>query len=79
MMEILTYENKLIMQPIIDHLKTQCEEGEKVIYRDCFRWKNQDGHVLSNCYEMFSLEGVAGLCNYEIVHNFHHTAIVKSR
>ncbi len=58
-------------------LKNFLKPGEKVIWREPFRWKDEDG-VLSNHYEMFDLPQLAEDFGYEIVEDFHHAAIVRA-
>lgn len=59
-------------------------DGEFVIYRDAFRWKEYDptygpDPVLSNHYDSMSLEQLAEDFGYEIdwEYNFKHVAIVR--
>jgi hypothetical protein len=52
--------------------------GDRVIYRDAFRWKDDEtDSVLSNHYEMFSLKGLAAEFEFEVVHDFNHVAVVR--
>ena len=76
MIDMPVYQNVTIMKPLIEALEANCDEGEKVIWRDAFRWKDSNG-VLSNAYEMFGVEQVAQDRNWEIVANFCHAAIVR--
>lgn len=78
---VLAYENALIMKPLVEALHAQCGADEFVIYRQPFRWLRyegdfHDGHVLSNCYEMFPLESVLDYCKLECRYSFEHAAIV---
>ena len=79
---------KGIYQPIAEHLQQFCKEGDFIIYRDAFRWKQlywngiiceYDGQVLSNHFECMSLEHLAEDFGYEIDWdtNMHHVAIVR--
>lgn len=70
---------KGIYYPIAQHLQTFCEEGQFVIWRDAFRWKDINDNVLSNHYDGMSLEQLADDFGYEIgwAYNLHHVGIVR--
>lgn len=54
------------------------EDGEIVIYRDAFRWKNDaDDSVRSNHYEMFEVHSLALDMGFEVVHDFRHVAVIR--
>lgn len=74
----LDYENVPMMRSIVAILEENCRDGERVIWRSPFRWKDKGG-VLPNAYEMFSVEQVAAERDLEIVANFNHAAIVRAR
>jgi hypothetical protein len=57
-------------------LKPFLRPGEKVIWREPFRWKGEDG-VLSNHYESMSLAALAEDFNFEIAEDFKHAAIIR--
>lgn len=76
-MNMCVYQNKKLMDTIQAALEDTLEEGERVIRRDAFRWKDHEGNVLSNHYEMFSIEGLAAEFGYEIIANFNHIAVIK--
>lgn len=80
-MRVLAYENVEVMRPLVEALHAQCGDGEWVIYRRPFRWLRYEGdfhngHVMSNCYEMFSLESVLEMTGLEARYSFEHAAIV---
>lgn len=55
-------------------------EGDMVIYRDAFRWHDDaDGRVLSNHYEMQSVDYLAQEFGYAIIHDFRHVAVVRPK
>lgn len=75
---MMGYECPAIMEPLVEALRKQCSDGERVIWRCAFRWKDDSG-VLSNQYEMFDLETVAENIGCEIVWDFNHAAIIRAR
>lgn len=82
MIEVLAYENERVMSALLEALQKECQGGEYVIYRHPFRWmrytgKYRDGIVMSNMYEMFSLESVLAECKLKARLNFEHAAIVR--
>ena len=62
-----------------DLLRPFLKDGDKVIWREAFRWKDDDG-VLSNHYDSMELESLAADFGYEIDWdtNFKHAAIVRA-
>jgi hypothetical protein len=72
------YQDQYAMRPLIDYLESLCEEGEKVIWRDAFRWKDKDG-VLSNHFECNGIHSLAEDFGYEVVANFNHVAVIRSK
>jgi hypothetical protein len=55
-------------------------DGEIVIYRDAFRWKDDaTDSVLPNHYECQSLDYLAEEHGYVIVHDFHHVGVVRRK
>lgn len=81
-LEVLAYENVLVMKPLVEALAAECREGEWVIFRQPFRWKHYEGDfhnspVMPNCYEMFSLEEVLREKHLQCRYYFEHAAIVS--
>lgn len=77
-LELPTYQEYDAMRLVREAARRLKGEGERVIYRDAFRWKNDaDDSVLSNHYEMFSLKGLAAEFEFEVIHDFNHVAVVK--
>lgn len=75
-----TYQRYDAMKLVREAARLLKRDGEMVIYRDAFRWKDDSNdHVLSNHYESFSLRGLAEDFGYDIVHNFHHVAVVRRK
>ncbi len=74
--EPCTYQLYGVMDALKDALRPLVRPGEMLMWRDAFRWKNDEG-VLPNHYECFSLEGLCIDHGYEVVHDFNHVAIVK--
>ena len=72
-----TYQYYGVMDALKDALRPNLREGEMLIWRDAFRWKNDDG-VLPNHYEMFDLHQLCDDFGYELVHDFNHVAVVRS-
>lgn len=72
---------KGIYYPIAQHLQQFCRDGEWVIWRDAFRWKNINDEVLSNHYDSMELEQLAEDFGYEIAFdlNLRHVAIVRKK
>ncbi len=90
MSEVLAYENRLVMLPLVRALHAECREGEFVIFRAPFRWlriegdnieeqMGGNGHVLNNCYESFSLESVLEMKRLDCRYSFEHAAIVSPK
>lgn len=73
----MIYQNKELMDTFQAALEKNLEEGERIIRRDAFRWKDQNGDVLSNHYEMFGITGLAAEFGYEIIADFNHIAVIK--
>jgi len=72
----LTYEFTTVIDGIESILKKRLDDGEFVIKRRPYRW-HKDDKVISNAYEGQSLETVCEDRKWEIIHNFHHIAVVK--
>lgn len=75
-----TYQHYPVMAVVRAAAGLLKREGEKVIYRDAFRWKDDaDDSVLSNHYEQYPLSYLADTFGYEIVHDFNHVAVIRNR
>ena len=72
-----TYQYYDVMNALKDALREHLKDGDMLIWRDAFRWKNDDG-VLSNHYECMSLSALCDDFGYEVVHDFQHVAVVRS-
>lgn len=76
--ELPTYQEYDVMLMVREAARRLKGPGERVIYRDAFRWKDDStDHVLPNHYECQSLPYLAESFGFEIVHNFHHVAVVR--
>lgn len=69
---------KSINAQVADLLRPLLKEGDKVIWREPFRWHDDNG-VLPNHYDGASLEYLAEEFGYDIDWgtNMHHAAIVR--
>ena len=76
---VMDYEIVPVMEGLRSLLRTLVEPGEMLIYRDAFRWKDDEGRVLPNHYEMNPIEYLAEEFGYEIIRNFRHVAIVRKK
>lgn len=74
-----TYEMEDVLDALVEAIKPKLQEGDKIIRRGPFRWRNVDGDFLSNHYEMFSLESLAEDFGYKIIHNFKHVGVVRNK
>jgi hypothetical protein len=72
----LTHENRALISDIAKALARHCRPGERVIWRQPFRWFDSNG-VLSNAYECYSLSTVCFERRWTVVHDFHHVAVVR--
>jgi hypothetical protein len=73
-----TYQHYAAMKLVREAARLIAKPGERVIYRDAFRWKRDETDaVMPNHYEMFSLAGLAADNGYEIVHDFNHVAVIR--
>lgn len=75
--EVPTYQIYPLMEGIKQAIRPWVKEGETLIWRDAWRWKNDNG-VLPNCYECYSIEEVCGERGFVLVHYFHHVAVVRA-
>ena len=74
-MDVPTYQVYEVMDALKIALRKHLKPNEMLIWRDAFRWKNDDG-VLSNHYEMFDLCELCDDFGYTVVHDFNHVAVV---
>ena len=75
-----TYQRYDAMKLVREAARLLAEPGQKVIYRDAFRWHDDaDELVMSNHYESMSLDCLARDFNYEVIHDFHHVAVVRRK
>lgn len=73
-----TYQMYGVMDALKNALRPHLRDGDRLIWRDAFRWKD-DGGVLSNHYECMELTSLADDFGYEIVHDFLHVAVVRKK
>lgn len=72
-----THQRGDAMKLVREAARLLAEPGQRVIYRDAFRWHDDaTGDVLPNHYESFSLRGLAAEFEFEVVHDFNHVAVV---
>jgi hypothetical protein len=71
---------KSLNAKVADLLRPFLKDGQKVIWREPFRWHDDNG-VLSNHYDGFSLAGLCEDNGYVIDYDFdmHHAAIITPR
>lgn len=74
----LVYENTVMIEAIVEAIRPFLGEGEEIIRRGAFRWRNDDG-VLSAHYECMSLAEICSDFNKEVVADFHHIAVVRRK
>lgn len=73
-----TYQRYDAMALVREAAALIAEPGQRVIYRDAFRWKDHaTNHVLPNHYESKCLDSLADEFGYDIVHDFGHVAVVR--
>lgn len=77
---VVEASGKSLNARVADLLRPFLEEGQKVIWREPFRWHDDNG-VLSNHYDGLSIEGLAEDFNYHVPRdfNFNHAVIVGPR
>jgi hypothetical protein len=73
------YDIVSVMDGLRSLLRPLVQPGETLIYRDAFRWKDDEGHVIPNHYEMYSIEYLAEEFGYEVIRDFQHVAIVRKK
>jgi len=75
-----TYQHYDAMKLVREAARMLAEPGDRVIYRDAFRWKDDaTDHVLPNHYEMFDLPGMAEDHGFTVVHDFCHVGVIRAR
>lgn len=74
---LLTYEQIPLMQTLIEAVEPFLQEGEFIIKRGAFRWSGTNGRFLSNHYESNSIEHICDTYGHELIHNFHHFAVIR--
>lgn len=73
-----TYQHYEAMKLVREAARMLAEPGDRVIYRDAFRWKDDaTDAVLPNHYEMFDLPGMAIDHNFVVVHDFCHVGVIR--
>jgi len=75
-LNIPSYQYYDVMEALKSALRPYLNTGDMLIWRDAFRWENDEG-VLSNHYEMFELPTLCADFGYEVVHDFRHVAVVR--
>jgi len=75
-----TADRKSLNAMAADLLRPYLKEGQKVIWREAFRWQDDNG-VLSNHYDGMELEQLADDFGYDWRYdmNFKHAAIVWNK
>ena len=74
--EMLTYENEEMMERVKDAVRPCMKEDETLVWRDAFRWKDENG-IMNNCYDSQDIDYICETFGYELVHNFHHVAVIN--
>ena len=72
------YQIEPVMGAVKQALRPLVKNGEMLIWRDAYRWKCDEG-ALPNHYESLTLPCLCEDFGYEVVHDFHHIAIVRRR
>lgn len=73
---MLPYENRPLMEAIVSYVKPFLEDGQKVIFRQPFRWHDENG-MLQNHFESASASVLAEEFCYEILADFCHFAVIR--
>lgn len=71
------FHGEYVPEGMVDSVRPLVGEGERLIWRDSFRWKDAAGHVLSNHYDGMSIYRLAADFGYEVVRDWNHVAIVR--
>jgi hypothetical protein len=75
---VQTHERAPMIKALVDSLRPFLAEGEKLVWRAPFRWMDDEG-VRANHFEMFEIASIAADLGFEVVHNFHHVAVIRER
>jgi hypothetical protein len=68
---------KSLSAAVADALRPYLGDGEKVIWCEPFRWKDDDG-VMPNHFEGMSVQSLATEFGYEVVHDCGCAAVIRS-
>lgn len=75
-----TYQRYQSMALVRQAARLLRRESEQVIYRDAFRWHDDsDESVMSNHYECQNLPYLAEEFSFEVIHDFHHVAVIRRK
>jgi len=69
---------KSLAAAVADSLRPYLSKGQRVIWREPFRWHGDDG-LLPNHYEMFSLQSLAADFGYEVIEDCGCAGIIAAR
>lgn len=69
---------KSLSAAVADSLRPFLCDGQKVIWREPFRWHDDNG-VLSNHYEAMSIDSLADDFGYEVIVDMKDAAIIKQK
>jgi hypothetical protein len=69
---------KSLTASVADSLRRFLSDGQKVIWREPFRWHDDNG-VLSNHYDGMSLAVMADAFDYDVIVNCECAAIIQRR
>lgn len=72
----LTVNAKSLSAAVADALRPYVSAGQKVIWREPFRWYDDNG-VMSNHYDGMSVDSLAAEFNYEVIEDCGCAAIIK--
>ena len=75
-----THNDLVYMRKLVEVIRERVCDGEFIIYRGPFRWRQDDGGegvVLPNHYDSYSLEQIADDNGYDIVEDYNRVAIVR--
>lgn len=71
-------EPEWINLPGVEQLQEEVQPGQKVIWRNAFRWMDDSG-AISNHYEMFTASQLANAFGYEVVKDVGYAAIIVDK
>lgn len=72
----MTHTNEALMQAVKAAIEPHLEEGEELIWRGPFRWRDKDG-MLRGHYECQDVHYICDTFGYELVHDFGHVAVIR--